>query len=75
MLMILVETSSAMKRGDAKAMTLKKPAGPSDIDSATIGRMNDKRMPTTHTAAFVAMSFFFSALVILRSFTAGVEFG
>lgn len=68
LLIILVDTSIATISGNAKAMTFRKPAGPSDIDSAIIGRMKDARIPTNHTAAFVAMSFCLSAFVIVQAF-------
>lgn len=63
--MTLLETSIAVINGKAKQMTFRNLAGPSDRDSATSGKMNDARIAADHTAAFVAMSVFFSARVIL----------
>ncbi len=62
-----------------KSDDFQKTTGPSDNDSAIIGGTKDARMPATHTAAFLAMSFFLSAFVMVQAFPRRVpvtwEFG
>ena len=64
LLISAVETRRPNNNGPVCTIILRNPAGPSVIDSATIGRMNESNVAPAQMAAFVVMSFFFADGVI-----------
>lgn len=67
LLITMDETNIPAINGMAKHNTCRNFAEPLENDSAINGRMNDANMAIDHTAAFVPMSFFFCADVMIRN--------
>lgn len=65
LLIIAVEKKRPRTNGPVCAIILRNPAGPSAIDAATIGRMNESSVAPAQMAAFAVMSFFFADGVIV----------
>ncbi len=60
-----VDRKSPSNKGPVCTISLMNPAGPSETDSATIGRINENNVAAAQMAAFAAISFVFADGVIV----------